>query len=257
MRIATSTQVPLDFFRVMTVLKKIISSMKTDITDQREEQKNNICAEQENTLGNAEMLLTKRKGLIAQFSKNNIISKDEKFYDAPKKSEKGISEKSDEKSDQSILKWVQVSKDRFDFIKLKINKNKGLTTMIRDERYTQNDVNKLVNKIAENKIGRNNATKEYNNLVNKTEQIDKLRSTKHRQKMLEIFNNLGEIFNGPPKKEGHRLKILTPDQMLSRLPINLAQLEAGNNSEKLKNEIRQILYSLYNKKNLKNNYIKV
>ena len=44
------------------------------------------------------------------------------------------------------------------------------------------------------------------------------------------------------------LKILTSDQMLSRLPITLAQLKAGNNSEKLKNEIRQLLYSLYRSK---------
>ena len=40
------------------------------------------------------------------------------------------------------------------------------------------------------------------------------------------------------------LKILTPNQMLSRLPISLAKLKAGNNSEKLKDEIRQLLYSL-------------
>ena len=47
------------------------------------------------------------------------------------------------------------------------------------------------------------------------------------------------------------LKILTPNQMLrSRLPISLAQLKAGNNSEKLKNEIRQLLYSLYRSKKL-------
>ena len=45
--------------------------------------------------------------------------------------------------------------------------------------------------------------------------------------------------------EGQGLKIPTPNQMLSRLPIFLAQLKAGNNSEKLKNEIRQLLYSLY------------
>ena len=44
---------------------------------------------------------------------------------------------------------------------------------------------------------------------------------------------------------GKGLKILTPSQMLSRLPISLAQLKAGNNSEKLKNKIRQQLYSLY------------
>ena len=47
------------------------------------------------------------------------------------------------------------------------------------------------------------------------------------------------------KKQGLRLKILTPNQILSRLPISLVQLKAGNNSEKLKNEIRQILYSLH------------
>ena len=49
---------------------------------------------------------------------------------------------------------------------------------------------------------------------------------------------------------GKGLKILTPDQMLSRLPITLAQLNAGNNSEKLKNEIRQSFYSLYRSKKL-------
>ena len=46
------------------------------------------------------------------------------------------------------------------------------------------------------------------------------------------------------------LKILTPNQMLSRLPITLAQLNAGNNSEKLKNEIRKLLCSLYRSKKL-------
>ena len=48
-------------------------------------------------------------------------------------------------------------------------------------------------------------------------------------------------------QQGKGLKILTLNQMLSRLPISLAQLKAGNNSEKLKNEIRQLLYSLYRK----------
>ena len=51
-------------------------------------------------------------------------------------------------------------------------------------------------------------------------------------------------------QQGQGLKILTPNQMLSRLPIALAQLNAGNNSEKVKNEIRQLLYSLYRSKKL-------
>ena len=49
---------------------------------------------------------------------------------------------------------------------------------------------------------------------------------------------------------GQGLKILTPDQMLSRLPINLAQLKGGNNSQKLINKIRQLLYSLHRSKKL-------
>ena len=51
-------------------------------------------------------------------------------------------------------------------------------------------------------------------------------------------------------KEGQGLKILSKQQMLSRLPILLAQIQAGNNSTKLKNETRQILYSLYRSKAL-------
>ena len=56
------------------------------------------------------------------------------------------------------------------------------------------------------------------------------------------------------KQKGHELKILTPNQMLNRLPIYLAQVKAGNNSEKLKNEIRQLWYFLYLKKLTKNVY---
>ena len=51
-------------------------------------------------------------------------------------------------------------------------------------------------------------------------------------------------------QQGSDLKILTPNQMLSRLPISLVQLKEGNNSEKLKNETRQILYSLNRSKKL-------
>ena len=51
-------------------------------------------------------------------------------------------------------------------------------------------------------------------------------------------------------QEGTGLKILTPKQMLQRLPIALAQVKAGNNSEGLLNEIRQIAYSLYRSKQI-------
>ena len=54
------------------------------------------------------------------------------------------------------------------------------------------------------------------------------------------------------KQRGAGLKTLTPDQMLSILPITLAQLKAENNSQKLINETRQLLYSLYRSKKLTN-----
>ena len=59
---------------------------------------------------------------------------------------------------------------------------------------------------------------------------------------MDIFELI--IFLNEQNQRGGGLKILTPNQMLSRLPISLAQLKGGNNSEKLKNKIRELLYSL-------------
>ena len=52
------------------------------------------------------------------------------------------------------------------------------------------------------------------------------------------------------KQEGKGIKILTPKQMFQRLSMALAQIKAGNNSESLLNEIRQIVYSLYQSKEI-------
>ena len=61
--------------------------------------------------------------------------------------------------------------------------------------------------------------------------------------MLKIVERIPE-FN-QLNQSRQRLKILTPNQMLNRLRISLAQLKAGNDSGKPKNEIKQLLYSLY------------
>ena len=61
--------------------------------------------------------------------------------------------------------------------------------------------------------------------------------------------NLLEMIPDFNRQQGQGLKIFTPNQMFSRLPISLAQLKTGNNSEKLKNEIRQLLHSSYRSKN--------
>ena len=70
---------------------------------------------------------------------------------------------------------------------------------------------------------------------------DKLQ-VKENEKIIDIVERILEL--NSENQLGKGLKILTPNQMLSRLPISTAQLKAGNNSEELKNEIRQLLCSL-------------
>ena len=75
-----------------------------------------------------------------------------------------------------------------------------------------------------------------------------------REKNLDAFES--KIFSVKSKGAGilspnqYKINILAPKQMLQRLPIALAQVKAGNNSEKLLNEIRQIVYSLYQSKQI-------
>ena len=77
---------------------------------------------------------------------------------------------------------------------------------------------------------------------------DKASRVEENEKIIDIVERILEL--NSEKQLGLGLKILTPNQMLNILIITLAQLKAGNNSEKLKNEIRQLLYSLYRSKKL-------
>ena len=116
------------------------------------------------------------------------------------------------------------------------------------------DQNSLVNE-----INRFNISKRPKTLEKRQNKKDTLETLKAlyigRQKVLETFQS--GIFP-KNKTEGtgfsdHRqsnLKILTPKQMLQRLPIVLAQVKAGNTSENLLNEIRQIVYSPYRAKEI-------
>ena len=72
---------------------------------------------------------------------------------------------------------------------------------------------------------------------------------KGREMVLTAFKSgIFQVFK--ESQEGQGVKILTPNQMIKRLPIALAQIKAGNNSESLLNEIRQIVYSLYRSKEI-------
>ena len=92
----------------------------------------------------------------------------------------------------------------------------------------------------------------WSNLKDETEKMSKEEiKTEKRNEILEISHKIFD-FNKEIQKqqEGSGLKILTPSQLISRLPITLAQLRAENNFEKLKNDIRQLLYFLYRPKKL-------
>ena len=113
----------------------------------------------------------------------------------------------------------------------------------------------------------------YNYIVNDVEAIvNRPIITRNQKKIVEIMSLLKEILepksneqldtrNMPEleseesaaerkNQQGQGLKILTPDQMLSRLPITVAKLKARNNSQQFISEIRQLFYSLYHSKKL-------
>ena len=77
---------------------------------------------------------------------------------------------------------------------------------------------------------------------------DRKSATEKKEQIINIAERI--LYFYQLEQPGSGLKIITLNQMLSRLPISLAQLKAGNNSEKLKNKIRQLLYSLYRSKKL-------
>ena len=101
----------------------------------------------------------------------------------------------------------------------------------------------------------------YNVFINDFDNFSKVMNKKqpdtrgpNQKELLNYGNELKEIvgksFNPSGSQSGEGIKILTPQQMLTRLPILLAQIKAGNNSRELKNEIRQLLYSLYRSKKI-------
>ena len=77
---------------------------------------------------------------------------------------------------------------------------------------------------------------------------DDIFKTEENEKIIDIVTRI--LGFNDKIQSGQGIKILTPNEMLSRLRIFLAQLKVGNNSERLKNKIRQLLYSLCRSKKL-------
>ena len=80
---------------------------------------------------------------------------------------------------------------------------------------------------------------------------------KARNEAIKFYNDYSLMMSEAKTKskqnnttKGKGLKILTPKQMLQRLPIALAQVKSGNDSQNLLNEIRQVIYSMYQSKEI-------
>ena len=120
----------------------------------------------------------------------------------------------------------------------------------------RSDINKIINmqSLNLNQINVLNTLFMVNVEVNKEDdfEIFKEKSDKEKQESDEQLGtrDMAELESKESavekrNQQGQGLKILTPDRMLSRLPITKARLKAGYNSQKLINEIIQLLYSLY------------
>ena len=182
------------------------------------------------------------------------------------------------KSDKLKLpKWVKVSEKRFNEILSIITeaKNNGLKANVDGEEIALDKAKSLLKDISSKKMNGHEFKEKYNNIFEYAKKILNKQPLITNEENIKILSLLKEIIKPNDKKtdeqpdttnmpeleseesaeqrrnqQGKGLKILTPSQMLSRLPISLAQLKAGNNSEKLKNEIKQLLYSLYRSKKL-------
>ena len=154
--------------------------------------------------------------------------------------------------DPEIEKFLEKYKDKIIFISY--NKNK----------FDTEEITKSLIKLHKKVINFSEFNEECNKFMNDVKGFEDYKAKKepgtvspNQKKMIRYAKSLKDIVDfynsrsgSDTSKKGEGLKILTKKQILNRLPILLAQIQAGNNSVKLKNETRQILYSLYRSKAL-------
>ena len=195
-------------------------------------------------------------------AKNKLLNYVKKFYEGRKKIIEGFKNEifpvyyDKEYEYQKKLKSEEESEENkiFKYIE---NESKGINYELFEKHFSFVVPSVLAKKLFETKDKKKNSelVKEiknrWNNLKDEIKKMSKNEIEIGKpNKIFKIVKDILEFNKKIQNKLGGGLKMLTPNQMLSRLPITLAQLKAGNNSEKLKNEIRQLLYSLYRSKKL-------
>ena len=181
---------------------------------------------------------------------------------------------------ESDFEWIR---EAFNEALEMVEENIGLEVITDSKIVNLKSVSKFMEDILSGKINNKyDVKKVYTKIMedgNLLRDYKKFSSNKNAQTIAAIINNLGYAVFGPllpskynaddienvdirdmpdfeseedaeKRQKGHGLKIMTPRQTITRLPILLAQNQSGNNSQKLNNDIRQIIYSLYRSKNL-------
>ena len=154
------------------------------------------------------------------------------------------------------------------------DKNISISYDKNKNKFNTEEITKSLKKLRNKLIIFSEFKEEYNKFLDNIVKFEYYKSEKepgcfspNQKKLRRYVRDLKDIIDlsnlksdSDTSKKGEGLKILNNKQVLNRLPILLAQIEAGNNSIKLKNEARQILYSLYRSKvltkTLYNNFIK-
>ena len=181
------------------------------------------------------------KGDVFKTKREQSKEKSEVKEELKEESEEELKEESKEERSKKFTEYIEKESKDINYDLFKTYFNFSLPSALAKqfhETKNKNKNNKLVNVV-------NNGLSDLKDNIEKMSEDEK--KIEQPDKVLEIVE---KIIDFDKQQQGPRLKILTPGQMLSRLPITLAQLNAGNNSEKLKNEIRQLLYSLYRSKKL-------
>ena len=148
------------------------------------------------------------------------------------------------KPEESVGERIELRKQRLNEI-AKNEKEINLALFRKHFKYSSPvDMYKNLNKLVNTERNKTQTKSIKNALIDLDKDVGntpKCNANKNEKnnKRIDIVEHI--LYFNEENQKGQGLKILTPDQMFSRLPISLAQLNAGNNSEKRKDEIRQLL----------------
>ena len=175
-----------------------------------------------------------------------------------------INKISDIKNKDKKNTYMDSEKDKF--LKYYRDKNINISYDKNKNKFSTEEITKSLDRLHNKLLNFSEFNEEYNKFMDNVVKFEYYKSEKDpdsvspnqkKKKPRRYVTDLKDIVDlynlksgSDTSKKGEGLKILTNKQMLNRLPILLAQIQAGNNSIKLKNETRQILYSLFGSKAL-------